>query len=310
MTNTFGSWDTSIHELPDQLKRIASAKKKETSWSSIDKTNFKAIFPGSGEIPYKTSLYACSCEDFARRHLPCKHMYRLAIDCGFFPGSTGYGANKNTYVSIQDVVATLENYNDDVQHLILTIVRGIISKSPIVECYVTENNSSVLTFPYLQFKPSSTASIMHDYRKSDIILILEQQKALPEQKMQKADLIKYCESLGDGLRNVLPKKYEVEAIPIFSKAIRKLENYLVRKYEWRKDTVLSSDESTFIKIWIPARSKPASELLDDYYSGGNELYYFPNDEITTLLTQYGMNRCVNGFVPLTANPCETVIEDV
>ena len=296
MSKTFGPWDASIHALPEQIRKIDRARKAETSPSSTDPSTFTGVFPSSGQNPYYTSLDSCTCPNFRINKLfPCKHMYRLAMELGLFDGSFEHGANKNTYPPIQDVVATLENYSDDVQLLILNVIRGIIAKNPLVECYVTENVLPILSFPYLQFKPSSISSIMADYRKTDIVAILDQQNALPEQKMLKADLIRYCETLGDKLRDVLPKKYEVTAMPTFSKAIHKLEDYLSRKYEWTKDGL-------FAELWFPARSKPASELVGGFFSGGSELYFFPNDEVTAMLTQYCVNRCLNGFVPLTSDP--------
>lgn len=70
-------WD-SIHGLADQLKRQKSARDKKTTPISIDRENETGIFKGSGKADYVTTLSNCTCTDFSRRKLPCKHMYRLA----------------------------------------------------------------------------------------------------------------------------------------------------------------------------------------------------------------------------------------
>ena len=38
-----------------------------------------AIITGSEMNPYKTTLTRCTCPDFKKRNLPCKHMYFLAL---------------------------------------------------------------------------------------------------------------------------------------------------------------------------------------------------------------------------------------
>lgn len=41
----------------------------------------KAIFSGSEGGKYRTTLKKCSCPDFQKRNVPCKHMYYLARKC-------------------------------------------------------------------------------------------------------------------------------------------------------------------------------------------------------------------------------------
>lgn len=40
------------------------------------------IFAGSSGGTYRTTLRSCSCPDFKRRKVPCKHMYYVAAKCG------------------------------------------------------------------------------------------------------------------------------------------------------------------------------------------------------------------------------------
>ena len=82
LKGTFGSWDESIHMPEEQRKRILSAEKATTTPLSVDKESLTGVFPGSGKSPYKTTLESCTCGDFIRRKLPCKHMYYLANKMG------------------------------------------------------------------------------------------------------------------------------------------------------------------------------------------------------------------------------------
>ena len=38
--------------------------------------------------------------------------------------------------------------------------------------------------------------------------------------------------------------------------------------------------------------------VTSHTDGDPNAYYFPDDAITALLTKYGHNRCLNGFIPV------------
>ncbi len=77
---SFSEWDVSVHSSPDQLNRI----RRSTSVKiiSYDPKQQTAVVAGSGSSTYTTTFSKCSCGDFISRHLPCKHMYRLAAKYG------------------------------------------------------------------------------------------------------------------------------------------------------------------------------------------------------------------------------------
>lgn len=72
----FSAWDVSVHSLPDQLGRIRRAKSVKII--SYDDTTRTAIVAGSKGHTYTTTFDGCTCGDYISKHLPCKHMYRLA----------------------------------------------------------------------------------------------------------------------------------------------------------------------------------------------------------------------------------------
>lgn len=76
----FSLWPVDVHANAAQLERVrrsASVKILE-----YDPASEAAIVKGSGKEPYRTSFVSCDCGDFSARHLPCKHMYRLAAEYG------------------------------------------------------------------------------------------------------------------------------------------------------------------------------------------------------------------------------------
>ncbi len=65
----------------EQRKRFARAQSGECTPLNISKEIMSGLFSGYHGT-YITTLEACECKDFAARKLPCKHMYRLAIELG------------------------------------------------------------------------------------------------------------------------------------------------------------------------------------------------------------------------------------
>jgi hypothetical protein len=74
----FKSLDPSLHEDPDQIRRRINAQKIKTDNITIHEDYYE-IIGSSGDV-YKVTLNICSCFDFASRGLPCKHIYRFALD--------------------------------------------------------------------------------------------------------------------------------------------------------------------------------------------------------------------------------------
>lgn len=75
-------WDQSLHENDDQVNRQGWAMTYPFSFE-IGKGGRSATFSSTSDLPYyATTLSQCSCYDFQNRKLPCKHIYRLAVELG------------------------------------------------------------------------------------------------------------------------------------------------------------------------------------------------------------------------------------
>lgn len=105
-------WNSVIHEDYLQVQRIVAAKDKKITKGivSIDKVNGTLVVKGSGAEPYITTLSECTCADFGIRQLPCKHMYRLALEMnlldlpkysGGFDSTTAIAEYHDLYMSGQ-----------------------------------------------------------------------------------------------------------------------------------------------------------------------------------------------------------------
>lgn len=82
---TFGSWDISIHDAEGQDIRFDRAMFQRIDILQYDPAAGVASIVGTRGETYETTLDTCTCEDFARRGLPCKHIYKLALSRGYSP---------------------------------------------------------------------------------------------------------------------------------------------------------------------------------------------------------------------------------
>ena len=95
MRNEFGrvkllkdwnDWDNYIHADEHQIQVQGSAITYPFPEILVDYEHTCAEFLStsfmSSLLYYKTTLKQCSCKMFARTHLPCKHIYRLAVELG------------------------------------------------------------------------------------------------------------------------------------------------------------------------------------------------------------------------------------
>lgn len=70
-------WDN-VHNSNKQQERFQRAVNGDVTLKKICPKSKCAIFIGANQGNYRTTLASCSCPDFKKRKVPCKHMYYLA----------------------------------------------------------------------------------------------------------------------------------------------------------------------------------------------------------------------------------------
>lgn len=76
-------WSVWSNEIHNEAKQIAcAARAEEVQVLSVDRENGIMHCLGSEDEVYETLLDSCTCKDFRYKRKPCKHMYRLALECG------------------------------------------------------------------------------------------------------------------------------------------------------------------------------------------------------------------------------------
>lgn len=80
VNNITENWNNAL-EKPGQNERLKRAQSVACTPIEFNRDDSCGVFSGKNGI-YKTTLNNCTCVDFNRRKLPCKHIYRLAIELG------------------------------------------------------------------------------------------------------------------------------------------------------------------------------------------------------------------------------------
>lgn len=77
--NEWSQWSDVCGEAAEARKR--RALNGELTPVHINPKAKTGTFAGSDGGQYRTTLSGCTCPDFQKRKVPCKHMYYLAIKC-------------------------------------------------------------------------------------------------------------------------------------------------------------------------------------------------------------------------------------
>lgn len=316
---TFGKWPESVHVDLEQQNRIQSAKSAKVTPLSVDAETQTGVFGGSAKKPYQVSLDECNCADYIRRKLPCKHIYRLAMELGVFSGDYKATPNPGLNVSLSDAIGIIENFSDELQQFLIHLLgesspksqdllhwvevdtthEHIVGSSVHIKDFQPVEADCIFSAPFFDITRVEPNDIVPNLRKKDVEAILDKANIHPEQKMLKAELAKWCLESVPNIAEYLPERYFIVCSPRFHKVIHKSIKYLRRKYEWG-----SFYNENMEKVYYPFGAKfdnleihfGIDNGIPGYYSTGNsDICYFPNDEITELLTLYGHNRCLNGY---------------
>lgn len=115
-----------VHNISDQMKRQASASKAECTPLFLDRDTMSALFNGSSV--YTTTTDSCTCVDFSRRKLPCKHMYRLAMELNLLDGDfksdvkKTKGYIKSVSLPLSEGVAIVEKATEAAQKTLMEFI--------------------------------------------------------------------------------------------------------------------------------------------------------------------------------------------
>lgn len=275
-------WDDSIHTLPKQQRKIKTASSSKTTPSNVDRNSMTGVFSGRGAEPYLVSLTHCTCSSFTKEGKPCKHIYRLAMECGLIDIAFSAGTNQNDIphspkITFRSAVAELENLTDEDQIFIKDFLSSNFIGRNNQAFPVDEVSVSVVGVSFLDFSVDSEASLnnMTFPKLREVV----KNAGLTCICRRKADIISFCLEHFDEIKSNITLYGILSRSSDFT-SYRSVYRYLQRKFD--NETECYEGEPNH-----PHGSQKQGSL-----------YFFPDDEITDLLTLYGHNRCLGGYAPV------------
>ncbi len=261
-------WAQETHETEYALKRIKSAQSAKLTPVEINSNDSYGYFQGSSGR-YETFLDYCPCGDFRRNRLPCKHIYRLAIELGVINIDANKNMNsipvpQNERLTLDETIDLVEILSVDAQHELCNIAKSINSSNPLYRAssnniYIKELLDSGMLIDYDPEKHEINFGT-----KNEILELLSGEDILYRKNDKKSVLQELCleylpektkEKFGEIINVTIPNKF----------SIQKIHYYLHRKYDYK----LSCDENmNFTRI----------PLLETY---------LPDDDITGQLIKHG-----------------------
>ena len=263
MNNELWEQWSDCHQSQEQQKRMARAQTAACTPGGFDLDMGAGVFKGSSGT-HTTTLEHCTCVDFCRRKLPCKHMYRLAmelelIDLSFKSDSKAIITSPKEPIS--ETVKRIETLTESQQELLHTITSGMNSKNPVSVVKISPDLLCLLD-AHLLNRSDDLPTILNGHKMADLRSLISSLGSTFKGS-KKMDLVNYLlENYGDRLKTMDLTYAAVELSPHIKYG--KTNMYLHRKFD---------DDNAFWDNDLPATPLLETDL--------------PNDDVTDLLIQYG-----------------------
>lgn len=227
-------WAPEIHTTEYALKRIKSAKSAKLTPIKIDTTDFYGYFQGySGR--YETFLDYCPCGDFRRSKLPCKHIYRLAIELKIIDETADSDAfsvvtPKNERISLNKTIDILENLSEEAQRELLKLSVNIQRTTPEHPVYCSPAVSELLNAGIIIDADTQKREINFG-TKIEISELLDKENIKYDKKAKKSTLEEICNTY---IEKKAIERFGYNIYVSISKEFnpRDIHNYLHRKYDF------------------------------------------------------------------------------
>lgn len=264
------AWNAVSHTTEHAIKRIQSAKTAKLTPIRINTEDCFGYFSGK-HGHYETWLDECNCADFRRYNLPCKHIYRLAIELGVLNEKADTNSNMIQQpiiekVSLDKTIDIVESLSEAAQRRLKEIAFITTEAKPIMSFESDVVLEELMKSGILINDGSGAEETINFGLKKDITEFLNKHKIIFLKSATKKDLERICLSkLPEDTKKHfgIVRRYKVLIPNHFSR--RNIHYYLHRKFD--------SDESFFdnnistiplLKTWLP-EDKVTDELIKRGY---------------------------------------------
>lgn len=265
------SWDPSIHESDYAKKRITSAKSAKLTPVKIDPTDCYGYFQGA-HGRYETWLNSCPCGDFIRSRLPCKHIYRLAIELGILDEAVSTNQNAIPEVNIRKISLSetldiVETLSTEAQHELLNIAYSTTSKNPYEQIDVDKTAKELLESGIISDDGTGINETVKFGTKPKIIDFLINQNIEHKKSDKKNVLEKLCMTAAP---DAAAKHfgvccwYNVRIPEIYSR--QQIHYYLHRKYD--SECIFDENDCAFLEVPLLETNLPDDKVTDELIKRG------------------------------------------
>lgn len=235
-------WHDVDHTDKAHQSAIAKAKSSDTSPvpGSVDKVNFRCYFPaGKDGTVYTTTLYECNgpLRQCGSATHPCKHIYRLAMECGLFSENYQSGVNKNIQLSRDEAIARIEQLPEDLQRTVKNFLYyDLFSGHELFTVEALEEFLPLFSCDLLQAATTTGTSLYTCYgRKRDVFPLLDAKNVDAPREASKKKLFQWC---ADNLSDCF---FTFCFVPSFQKAKRSTYNYFHQKFQEDDELIVYLD---------------------------------------------------------------------
>lgn len=264
-------WDHETHKTEHALKRLKSAKNANLTPLKIDKGKNTGIFQGS-EKQYETQLDFCPCVDFARNRVPCKHIYRLAIELGVMDlrVNTDKNAIRQPYTaptgnSLSAAVDTIEKLSEKAQIKLCDITLHMTSQSPYKLAFEDDTLAEIIDAGLL-IKGENKEKPIHFGKINEIRALLKELNIPYKGKRKKVEFEELC------IKHIPKESAERFGVEVYVTVPKQFSPSRIHWYLTRKlYTIKFLEENR--KMDLYPQSLPNDEVTEElirrgYYSRG------------------------------------------
>ena len=185
------------------IGKVVSVNKKKMSMKIYSSRNTNNI--------YITSLSNCECEDFKKRHFPCKHMYKLAYELGIIDENWDLSGLSSELKGLLDslsptaihtLIRLMDNYRNTFKFQVSKrtasplVKNGFLIEDNLYELLLDKNYNKNELLAFLSPSPSCTVSAKD--KKSQIIrYIIDSEPKLLKALCDKCYTVSFSDIVND-----------------------------------------------------------------------------------------------------------------
>lgn len=247
----FTDYDSSIHCDSEQIKRIKSASASKLTPLVVDYTNNTGVFQGSSS-KYDVSLEFCPCGDYRRRKLPCKHIYRLAMELGLFQcdfsSDVSQSKSRVTNITFSDYIDLVENLSEESQKLLLSDLYIHLYKKSSYCCHPSSSMSELFSSGIV-VDCGIRSELLDFFTRNELNELISKLDIPFKKNMSQSTLVAWCK---DNLSNRYDELFcgysSTKINDDYAKHNSKLYKYLHRKYDYESFWDGESSSPTDIRL--------------------------------------------------------------